>query len=457
MKKKIFTLCMISFLLSGVFSNVRAQSQYDAYEVVNSSQPTMWIGINVSVNTGKKYVFTSCLPSTLQLSVTLGPRFQAISGWTSPRGDKFRVFVDGDTVAVIEPYNATTAELNVSVATPQTLGVPLPVKSAGEQTRIRFEYLNTGPTPDQEYKFGDVSILYVDYPTVSTILDLKGNLQTIYDAFYDRTTQYPGEVAFTITGGSPDLQYHVNNGIELITEEPKNEGLEWRPVYVDDEHKAGSKTVKLSAVDIQNLIPGSAILVREPNGCKGEKEVIATYAVPEESSTSSGSIKQRAIYLPKVAGAKLIPGEGTHFVPTGKSFSFKVIPTGDNVGLKPEVTTAEEFVDPEGNDLITYKQESEGIWVVTLHGVQKALNVNISFPTEQSSTGNAAVDGNQVWGAEGAAYITSATAGSAGIYSSTGALVKTVTYPAGTTTVPLPAGFYIIAQGGGNNYKVIVK
>ncbi|MDR2041342.1 MAG: hypothetical protein LBP98_03375 [Tannerella sp.] len=178
--------------------------------------------------------------------------------------------------------------------------------------------------------------------------------------------------------------------------------------------------------------------------------------VPEQSSTST--VPSRPVYLPKVAGATLIPGEGTHFVPSGKSFSFQILPKGDNAGLKPEVTTGERNIPlPEGEEGITYKQIGEDIWEVTILGVQEAINVNVSFPTTQSSTGNAAVDGNRVWGAEGAAYITSATAGSAGIYSSTGALVKTITYPAGTTTVPLPAGFYIISQGGGNNYKVIVK
>jgi hypothetical protein len=90
-------------------------------------------------------------------------------------------------------------------------------------------------------------------------------------------------------------------------------------------------------------------------------------------------------------------------------------------------------------------------------GIQEAINVNITFPDKQSATGAAAIEGNQVWGATGTAYITSATAGKANIYSGAGALVKTVTLSAGTTSIPLPAGFYILSKDGRENYKVIVK
>jgi hypothetical protein len=175
--------------------------------------------------------------------------------------------------------------------------------------------------------------------------------------------------------------------------------------------------------------------------------------VPEHSSVSKAP--QREVFIGEVKGATIIPGTGIHYVPSGKNYVFKVIPTGENAGLEPTVRTDREFIsDEEG---ITYKEDGDGIWTVTLLGVQEAVNVNISFPDTKSGTGNAAVDGNQVWGAAGAAYITSAAAGSARIYGAAGAPVKTVAYPAGTTSVPLPAGFYIISKGGSENYKVVVK
>jgi hypothetical protein len=144
-------------------------------------------------------------------------------------------------------------------------------------------------------------------------------------------------------------------------------------------------------------------------------------------------------------------------VPSGKNFAFKIFPTGEYAGLTPEVTTDRKIFPPEGEADIKYKVDEDGIWTITLIGLQEAINVNITFPETSSSTGSAAVAGGQVWGAAGAAYITSATAGKASIYSGAGALVKTVTFSAGTTSIPLPAGFYILSKDGRENYKVIVK
>jgi hypothetical protein len=424
MKKRIFTLFVFSFLLNSVLSNVMVAEEKDIFYGSGYN-------LKLSLNRDQGVAFEDC---SINLSFAFIDSVPSSADWdayvfsSNPRRDTI-VIINGG----VEVDRFVTGK-DISLTDTKDLTEYLVDGTNNFEVLYRY-YTGSGGTNRSLWTF---TYKRYAYPTVISEFDGEG----IYDYFYGRTTQYQGQVAFTITGGSPELQYHLNNGVN-------EEG--WRKVYSG---APSSKQIKLTAAEIQNLIPGSAILVREPNGCNG-KDVLATYEVPQ--STFNGT--PRPVYLPKVAGATLIPGEGMiHYVPSGKSFSFKIYATGDNAGLKPEVTTEERNIPlPEGEEGITYKQEGEDIWVVTIHGIQEALSVNISFPTTQSSTGNAAVNGNQVWGAEGAAYITSATAGSAGIYSSTGALVKTVAYPAGTTTVPLPAGFYIISQGGSNNYKVIVK
>ncbi|MDR2041925.1 MAG: hypothetical protein LBP98_06350 [Tannerella sp.] len=431
MKKKIFTLCVISFLLSSVFSNVRA------IELVKGkvlSPPSFESPIAVTTTRTAEYFFVDC-PVDVSFNLSGFIVSNAAAGAINNRKDTIVVYRNGEVLDSIVLGTGGYVELPTNNPSSFDFSYPLKPGSKSGSVTFTFKYIET--TTTNVYSIGSFTWKVYEYPTVSTTVDLKGNLQTIYDAFYDRTTQFPGEVSFTVTGGSPDLEYNPYSGA----------AGHWRKV-------GGDKTITLKDLEVQNLIPGSTIVLQEPHGCKTGN--LATFVVPEESSTST--VPSRPVYLPKVAGATLIPGEGTHFVPSGKSFSFQILPKGDNAGLKPEVTTGERNIPlPEGEEGITYKQIGEDVWEVTILGVQEAINVNVSFPTTQSSTGNAAVDGNRVWGAEGAAYITSATAGSAGIYSSTGALVKTVAYPAGTTTVPLPAGFYIISQGGSNNYKVIVK
>jgi hypothetical protein len=421
MKKKIFTLLVSSFLLSGAFSNVNAQHPLGD-GLVDGVGGYSFVG---TVNsTSVAYGFSGCTDGvkfTLKDTSWDPSTYQIIAN----RGDKLAIFCNGvlhnERTLVKEDLEELVKNGSITVAFKGLI----PTGSV-----IHIEY--TGGLNTQ--KTADVPFALYDYPTVTTDLDE----QAIYDYYYGRTTQFPGKVQITRTGGSPDLLYSID-GVHPSAFE--------------------GTTVNLTEVEIQNLIPGSKILWKEPNStCTGWQSLID---VPEHQSVAGGVIS-RPIYIGPVKNATVIPGTSgagmTQFVPSGKNFVFKIQPTGPNEGLKPEVTTAETRYLPEGVEGITLRESEPGVWTVTVLGVQQSLNVNISFPVEtESATGAAAVEDDSVWGADGAAYISSAAAGSAAIYSTAGALVKTVAYPAGTTSIPLPAGFYIISLSNGENGKVAVK
>ncbi|MDR2139372.1 MAG: hypothetical protein LBP50_07480 [Tannerella sp.] len=279
------------------------------------------------------------------------------------------------------------------------------------------------------------SPVFHTYPTVNSNFDGE----SIYDYFYGRTTQFSGKVEFTRTGGTQDFLYSID-------------GYNWKPFPYNG-------TLKLTPLEIQNLIPGSSILLKEPYGCQ---EINSSFGVPEKSGLLGG-IVQREVYIAKSesADAVIVPGTGTHYVPSGKNYVFKIIPTGENAGKAPEVITGRILPNEEMTDVSYEEDKAEGVWTVTIHGVTENLNLDVTFPEVDTqaggSTGNAAVEGSKVWGAAGAAYVTSDAAESINIYSAAGTLVKTVVTPAGTTAIPLPAGFYILSKGGSDNYKVIVK
>jgi hypothetical protein len=427
MKKKIFTLFMLSFLLSGALSNVKAQN-------VQIGTIDLTGGFTIEVFTPRtvKYVFTK---NTLPVYFKFSDAFKNATAIDQINGrkDTLRFYRNGvkEFDIIIGKYISMADLANY------TYGWDVDAGDKTGKVTFSFEYVGgqgSGIAPGKI-----ISTEYNAYDEPQVITNING--EELYDYFYNRTTQYAGKVEFTVTGGSPDLEYSLTNWATPV-----------RKVYPKD--YTGSQTIKLSALDIQNLIPGATIQVREPHYYNDGRKTFATYEVPEEPTVVG--IPQRPIYIGEVKGATIIPSAGsTHFVPSGKNYVFKVIPTGENADLKPIVTTDRKFIpDEEG---ITYKVDEDGIWTITLIAVQEPVNLSISFPTTDSSTGNAAVDGNQVWGAAGAAYISSATAGSAKIYGAAGALVKTVTYSAGTTSIPLPAGFYIISKGGNDNYKVVVK
>ncbi|MDR2138019.1 MAG: hypothetical protein LBP50_00470 [Tannerella sp.] len=303
-----------------------------------------------------------------------------------------------------------------------------------QNINLGFLYVYDSSIPGGPFPIGGVNYAVLTYPTVVSNIDGRA----IYDYFYGRTTQFAGKVEFTRVGGSPDLEYSFD-------------GVHW---------KAFGKTAKkvLTLLEIQNLIPGSQIFFREPYGCAGN--IYAVLGVPEQPELIGG-IVQREVYIAKSEStdAVIIPGTGLHYVPSTKNYVFKIIPTGENVGKTPEVITGRILPNEEMRD-VSYEFE-DGVWTVTVYGVQENLNLDVTFPEVDTqaggSTGNASVEGSQVWGAAGVAYVTSATAESVSVYSAAGTLVKTVVTPAGTTAIPLPAGFYILSKGGSENYKVIVK
>ncbi|MDR2041860.1 MAG: hypothetical protein LBP98_06020 [Tannerella sp.] len=217
--------------------------------------------------------------------------------------------------------------------------------------------------------------------------------------------------------------------------------------------KFPDSTLALTPLDIQNLIPGSQIMVHEPYGCMGETPFIA---IPEHSGAAN--VIPRRILIPSVEDATITPAPGIHYVPSGKDYVFKIFPTGPNAGKKPEVTTNRRLVF-EGEN-ISCRANEDGVWTVTIHAVREPLDLDITFTdAETKSTtaeGLAALEANRVWGADGALYITSSTAGNAGIFGLSGTLLKTVAYSPGTTATPLPAGFYIASLDHGI-YKIILR
>jgi hypothetical protein len=428
MKKKIFTLLVSSFLLSGAFSAVNAQSQYHSKQV-NSNRSDMGVGISIPHG----YVFPNC--AWLSVTFTLEKNFTTNASSIGNNRDKIEILLDGQSAAVIDmirPADPATALCLISKEGSQTINIPLS-SPIGKKSLSFVYHRNQGS--GEHTAIGPFSIDFIDYPTVTTDLDK----QAIYDYYYDRTTQFPGKIEITRTGGSPDLQYSID-------------GFHWTDFP--------GTTASLTDLEMQNLIPGSQILVRERYIACGLYSN-SFIDVPEHQGVLGGVIS-RPVYIGPVENATVIPstsGSGMmHYVPSGKNFVFKIQPTGPNAGLKPTVTTEETRYLPEGVEGITLSENEPGVWTVTILGVQQSLNVNISFGVEtESATGTAAVEGSNVWGADAAVYISSATAGSAGVYSTAGALLKTVAYPAGTTAVSLPAGFYFVSLNGGDNYKVAVK
>jgi hypothetical protein len=425
MKKRIFTLFIAGFLLAGAFSTVKAQQT-----VVLGGGDVYDFNFPVTITTERpvNYVFSNC-PFNVDFNFDQG-LWSGSWGGINARHDTIAISVNGARVT-----QRIFGE-NIIGASKLSFSVNPGNVTPGQDITVSFEYIiPTGNAGAGSYDLGFHKYSVMNYPSVSTTFDGKD----IYDYYYDRTTLFPGKVEISRKGGSPDLQYSVD-------------GFHWKPFP--------NETLSLPEIDIQNLIPGSEILVKEPYGCGGG---IPFIDVPEHQGILGGIIS-RPIYIGPVENATVIPstsGVGmTHFVPSGKNFVFKIQPTGPNEGLKPEVTTAETRYLPEGVEGITYNESEPGVWTVTILGVQQSLNVNISFPveTESGATKTPAIkdDGSfQTYGVAGAVKVFNAV-GVIELYTIDGRKYKSVPATGGEQTIAIPRGL-IIVKNSGKAVKLVVK
>jgi hypothetical protein len=421
MNKKNFTLFLLGFLLIG--SSFTGNAQLSISDLPSGG--TFINSTHYRISADREYLFSDC---KVTLNFELGSNISSIGGISE--SDTLYVYSNEtlvDKYAI--PVSAQVKSFSLPYDTPKDV-------KAGTTLKFTFEIhkYNTGALITT-ITGKELLFTYVDYPTIATVIDGEAS----YDYYYERTTKYPGRVEFTKKGGSKDMEISLNGGLSWY----RWDHSRW-------EQSDDKQTIKLTPVQIQNMIPGTKILVREPYSCK------SAYSVLGVPSNHVPTNINRQILIPKTADALINPGSGLHAVTSRGDFTFQIRPTGANEGLTPVVTSFPKVAE----DRILVKEGEDGVWTVTLVYVQHDYDLDITFKDAglESAAGNAAVEGDsKVWSAGGTLYIAASASGNARIYSGTGALVKTVACTAGTAGIPLPSGFYIVSLSAGGNYKVAVK
>jgi hypothetical protein len=132
------------------------------------------------------------------------------------------------------------------------------------------------------------------------------------------------------------------------------------------------------------------------------------------------------------------------YTPSGKDFIFKV--KGD-AGKKLMVSTNR---DTKYNDtkVVGEIKPGTGEYEIILKKVQQAINITVGYdPSTESTTGNAVIAQDAIWGAGGAVYVNAATPGVLYVYNITGQLVKQESV-SGSKSFTLPKGIYIVKFNG---------
>jgi hypothetical protein len=420
MKKKIFTLICLSFLLSSVVSMVVAQS-------------VGWTGIGTKESwAGGGWPSAPILPNLSD----------ADNGFLYSQCE-YTFIVKGhgsDEWTFFTTLEATYRDENDALqrdTLPSYLNIPSGFKVAKNDS-----LLVTFSIKDLPAKYDSVNVLVygakspANNPLIVTTEIGPGrhfkNYPQVSVAYTPPTVSYPGRADISVLKNSNEYNYYG-----LLR---SFDGVRWDSVYYKDDGE--HKIRPLTEAEIDNLL-GDVIYFKELNTCS-----YITVQLTDPELPFPGI--NRPVTIPGVSGAILTPSTGIHRVAFGADFTFTVRPQGANAGLMPKVSTGRSL--PEGDD-VSVKNLGNGLYEVTIKKVTEALNLSIEFVPDAT----AAVETSSVWSAGGQVYVTAATATSAKVYGATGALVKQIALSAGETTgIAVPTGFYIVTLNN-KAYKVIVK
>ena len=441
MKKKIFTLFALGFLLSMVCGVVSAQKPVMVIEptgdLIDSWGPTIGKVTEKIIGYYDDPIWNDMTAEELdvaaanrmvegcsyKLTVNL-PGRMVTSSATNPAG--FLEYVKDSKVTIVYPSNVKLAAgyakdfiivpgktdysftFTIAEFTSNSVGTfDLKVEGAGIYAGSTFDaaglvwYDDGGITP----LWAPKSIPYTRVATRPT-----------FKVEYERPqTWFYGMLDNHIKGGTPDMLISID------------EGYTWVDRYYE-----------FTTEDIRDAMP--PFWVKIPGSC-GIFPLMYIDDLPYEVP---GIV--RAIVLPKVDGIEITyPLGQLHYVRSGSDFVFYVNPKG----ARFTVLTGRSSDNAGG---VLYERQADGTWKITIKAVSSAINVEIVY-----GVGNETVAGSAVWAEGGQVFINSAVAGSANIFNATGALVRTVTFGAGETAgAALPAGIYV-AVINGKAVKFVVK
>jgi hypothetical protein len=248
---------------------------------------------------------------------------------------------------------------------------------------------------------------------------------------YDATTEDLKLDTFRIVGKIPTIEdLKINN----IPKDATYNGKEYKADITHESEGLGAITVRYNGNTRAPSDPGNyAVTVDLAQGTAFEAVNGLEVGTLSIASPPPPPVITRKVELPVVSGVTLLPAAGSHNVTSGSNFSFTI--TGAKV--IPEVTSS-------AGNTVTKTKNSDGSYTITVYGITSNISLTIDV-----TTGNAAIEGTQLWSSTGRLYIASSQSGEARIYNLTGTQVKALTLSSGeTVSEPLATGLYIVTLNG---------
>ncbi|MDR2139422.1 MAG: DUF6273 domain-containing protein [Tannerella sp.] len=162
----------------------------------------------------------------------------------------------------------------------------------------------------------------------------------------------------------------------------------------------------------------------------------------------SGSPLQRVISLPEVTGVTVLPAPGLHAVASQSSFTFTLKFSGT-----PSRVRTSRFIDGVQEELTGVANDAGGYDYV-IRNVQSPVAVYIDPATGLA----AAEEERRIWAGGDRVYVKTEREDTAVIHSLSGQVVRQTEVPEGITSIPLPAGVYVVTlPASGVRRKVMIR
>ncbi|MDR2916039.1 MAG: leucine-rich repeat domain-containing protein [Tannerella sp.] len=166
-------------------------------------------------------------------------------------------------------------------------------------------------------------------------------------------------------------------------------------------------------------------------------------------------IINRKIVLNICEGLIITPSAGTHYITSGKNFSFRYYVKDGYNAENIKITTGIRLYDEH----IKTISENDGSILVTIYAVRHAIEINIMGVEPTSGVSNIMINEKvpSVWSYQQMLYVRTPYATEITIYDTKGILHKKEQVTAGQQSFFLPKGVYIVRFDGNRTQKIVIR
>jgi hypothetical protein len=211
------------------------------------------------------------------------------------------------------------------------------------------------------------------------------------------------------------------------------------------------QSIVLSSPSPRNTVYGDRI----GRDLAGENRIIYDYVDMGAYEFQGTVVVPEVVYrveVPSVEGAATVPPPGVYYITAREDFVFRLIPREQYTLTYTKVKTGSRLQDEEGYTEMV--ENADGTRTYIFHEVLDRLKIEV---TGVSPSGNVEATGASLWAESKQLHVQTPSDAVVSVYMLTGQLYTQQKVSAGTTSIALPSGMYIVTLDGSRRVRIVVR